>query len=75
MKSCALAARAAAIDLGVGRVQPAVQDVLADGAAEQRRLLRDEPDLRRAGWPTVTLADVHAVDADRAPPSRPTGGG
>ena len=31
--------------LVLGRVEPAVQDVLADRAAEQRRLLRHEPDL------------------------------
>ena len=74
MKSWALAARAAAIDLGLGRVQAAVQDVLADRAAEQRRLLGHEADLAaQAGHRHV--ADVDAVDPDRARRRRPTAAG
>ena len=61
-------------DLGLGRVEPAVQDVLADRAAEQRRLLGDQADLAaQAGHGHV--ADVDAVDPDRARRSRPTAAG
>src|SRR5699024_5838943 len=49
----------------VGRVQPAVADVLPDGAAEQHRVLEDYPHPRPHGA-AVQGADVHAVQADPA---------
>ena len=52
-------------ELGVRRVGPRVAQVVADGAVEQVRLLRDEaddlPDRSQRDLP-----DVEAVDLDRA---------
>ena len=60
--------------LGLGRVEAPVQDVLADRAAEQRRLLRDETDLP-AQARDGDVAHVEAVDADASRRSRPTAAG
>ena len=48
MKSCAWAARRRLDDLLVGRVGPAVGDVVADGAGEDERVLLHDGDARSA---------------------------
>src|SRR5207248_4258959 len=53
------------LDLGVGRVEAAVADVLADRAAEQVRLLEDHAEVRLEPA-EAPLAVVDAVDEDLA---------
>ena len=63
MKSCGCARRGGFDDLGFARLGPAVEDVVADRAVQQRRVLRDEADLLRSES-CVTLRDVLPVDQD-----------
>jgi hypothetical protein len=59
MKSCAPAICAASFHLFVGGVQPAVADVLADGAGEQVRRLQHHANAgldARAGCSRCSLA-------------------
>ena len=48
---------------GVGAAE---QDIVADRAVQQRRVLGDHADLRRAAISCVTVGDVLAVDQDAA---------
>src|SRR5262249_53509630 len=52
-------------DLGVGRLRPAVADVVADRAVQQRGVLRDHGDLRAQAL-LRDRGDVLAVDQDTA---------
>ena len=62
------------VELGVGGPGPGVAQVVADGVVEQVRVLADHPDGgAEAGLGEV--ADVVAVDPDRAARSRRRGGG
>ena len=65
MNSSACASRAARLDLGVGRLRPAVADVLADRAVQQRGVLRHHRDLRAQAF-LRDRGDVLAVDQDAA---------
>jgi hypothetical protein len=69
MKSSACAARAAAIDLGLGGIGPAVADVVADRAAEEHGLLQRDADVA-AQRRQVQVPHVMAVDRDA--PTRDT---
>ena len=65
MNSWACAARAAASIASRERVGTPVGDVARDGVVKQHRLLGDDADLR-AQRRQRDVADVHAVDPDRA---------
>ena len=64
MKSCAAAARATADDVVQAGVRTTVGDVVADGAAEQRRLLQHDADL---GAQALDSHIAHVVSVDQHP--------
>ena len=65
MNSSACACRAASRISVLARVRPAVEDVVADRAVQERGVLRDEADLA-AERILRDLRDVLAVDQDAA---------
>ena len=62
MKSCAAAARATADDVVQAGIGSAIGDVVADRAAEQRRLLQDDADLVAQ---TLERHVAHVVTVDQ----------